>query len=71
MELKLTYYEKNIMQLEDTLHQNNGNHKSKVEHFKKEMELKTEAHFSELECLKQERNQSLAENNRLHEILQS
>ncbi len=31
MELKLTYYEKKNMQLEDTLQQNNGNHKSEVE----------------------------------------
>jgi hypothetical protein len=42
-----------------------------VEHLKIEMELKTEAHLSELECLKEERDQNLEENNRLCEIVQS
>jgi hypothetical protein len=59
------------MQLEDTMQQNNGNHKSKVEYLIIEMELKSEAHLSELECLKEERDQNLEENNNLREILQS
>jgi hypothetical protein len=46
-----------------------------VEFLKKEMELKTEAYFSELESLKkemdQEKHRSLEENNRLREIVQS
>ncbi len=40
-------------------------------YLKMEMKLKTEAHLSELECLKEERDQNLEENNRLPEILQS